>query len=209
MLCAGGKWGESRVETSSSVHAAWNICTGLAYLFIRSRQVFVWQRSSSDEMMMHEKSAEVLENMTTDGDAATAHAPAATHVNQWNKSLIRNWEKWFHHTRTSSVAWRIIRQHRFLKIKPRYITESSSLTKSIHTFDLCPFVSISDSCRIFSDAKFTNHHEIVFHSSHIMSFRSPGATAQLKEFLWGEHVIHVLLNNSPLFQSSIKTQGAL
>lgn len=60
------------VGASSSVHAALNFQIGASYLFIRCRLVFEWRHSSnsSDEMMMHEKSREVLENITTNWDVA-------------------------------------------------------------------------------------------------------------------------------------------
>jgi len=64
--------GKNRAGASSSVHAAFNTRIGASYLFISNRQVFERQRSSSssDEIMMHEKSWEVLENISTDRDAA-------------------------------------------------------------------------------------------------------------------------------------------
>lgn len=72
LMCRRVGRGVGRVGASSSVHAALNIQIGASYLFIRCRLEFEWQHSSnsSDEMMMHEKSQKVLENITTNWDVA-------------------------------------------------------------------------------------------------------------------------------------------
>lgn len=124
--------------------------------------------------------------------AATAHAPAATHVNQWNKHLIMNWEKWFGDTWAPGLAWQILD-----RCLPEQALHMIMRSHNMHRiFNHCPHKVLNDLFRIkpllTRSSKISIRLFWVFFFSHMMSFHSLGATTQLKEFLWGEQIIHIL-----------------
>lgn len=131
----------------SSVHAALNIHTGASYLFIRSRRVFECSSNRSNEMMIHEKSWEVLENITSNCDAACcpitsdymcSSSDACQSMKQASNNELRKMIPQHKNTqRCTTNYWTSISVYEtLLRIK--------SSIQTMCTFDLCLFVSISD-----------------------------------------------------------------